>query len=75
MSTNASASASAQGTPAQKFHRGDLVTCNEPRYSGEALILGSYADQFHNYSPASRQSYTLLFTEDGNEVSWFYDSQ
>ena len=63
----------------QKFRKGDLVRiakdlgASMSRFPSdcEAIVLGSYADQFGGNDT---QSYTL-FLKGRNEVSWYYESQ
>jgi len=61
-------------THAQKFQRGDLVISSGWR-KGEALVLGSYSDLYGDSNGPNteylRQHYSLIFTEDGGECSWF----
>lgn len=72
----------------QKFHRGNVVKIiidnplsSENDFKGDpdgknvgrlAVIKGSYADQFGG---DSRDNYTIIFKDDGNMMSWWYDWQ
>ena len=71
----------------QKFQRGNRVkilfghkvyTNNgvidmHPEYVGrEAVIIGSYADQ---YGGSERSKYTIIYCDNGNEMSWVEESQ
>ena len=66
---------------AQKYHRGDVVfvgTMSDEEGMGhfpgdqEAIVMGSYADQYGG-GPSCEDHYTLLFTGSGGESSWYYD--
>ncbi len=66
----------------QKFKRGDVVRVADDlgpsmeHFGGKgqiAHIVGSYTDQFGG-PEHDHPEYTLLF-EDGNETSWYYESQ
>lgn len=58
----------------QKFHRGDYVISADHRNPGEAVVLGSYYDQYGgSINPVNGHGYTLLFAPDGGRVSWFYE--
>jgi hypothetical protein len=59
----------------QNFHRGDLVMVKGGHRDGEALVIGSYADQYGPGGYRPHETYTLLFTDDGSEISWFDDEQ
>jgi hypothetical protein len=57
---------------AQKFHMGDLVMVDKAaslwlEHDQEAIVIGSYADQ---YGGASRNTYTLYIKGSG-ECSWY----
>ena len=64
----------------QKFKRGNLVHIAKNLGSmmshfdndKDAIVMGSYADQFGG---TDTDSYTVMFVEDGNECSWYYESQ
>jgi len=56
----------------QQFRRGDRVRVEHELHPGEAIVIGSYNDQ---YASGSRECYTLLFCSDGNQVSWFEPQQ
>ncbi len=64
----------------QKFTRGDVVHIAADLGSSmfhfekdkDVVILGSYADKFGG---TNTHSYTVLFIEDGNEISWYEEYQ
>jgi len=64
----------------QKFQRGDVVHIAADlgpsmwhfQSDQDAVVMGSYADRFGG---DNHDSYTLLFLDTGDEVSWYYDSQ
>lgn len=64
----------------QKFKRGDVVhiaanlgqSMSYFTKDKDVVILGSYADQFGGNNT---KSYTVLFPDDGNEVSWYQENQ
>lgn len=66
----------------QKLHQGDLVRVAKdlgPSMSHfeadcNAIVVGSYADQYGGDSDHSRDSYTI-YIEDHGQVSWYYGSQ
>lgn len=66
--------------PNQKFKRGDVVHIAKDlgpcmthfENDKDAIVLGSYRDQ---YGGDNTQDYTLMFCEDGNEVSWYEEHQ
>jgi hypothetical protein len=64
----------------QKFKRGDIVhiaadlgeSMSHFEKDKDVVIIGSYADQFGGNDT---KSYTVLFLDDGNEVSWYEEHQ
>jgi len=68
------------GNNLQKFKRGNLVHVDKELGSmmthfendKDAIIVGSYADQFGGNNT---KSYTLIFLDDGCEVSWYEEHQ
>jgi len=64
----------------QKFKRGDVVHIAKdlgPSMAHfendlEAVVMGSYRDQ---YGGDNAKDYTLMFCRDGNEVSWYGETQ
>jgi hypothetical protein len=70
----------AELTARQKFKRGDLVhiaadlgSCmSHFTADKDVIIMGSYRDQFGG---DCTDSYTVLFIEDGNTVSWYHENQ
>jgi hypothetical protein len=64
----------------QKFTRGDVVrvaddlgsTMSHFRSGADAIVMGSYRDQ---YGGSDAKNYTLMFCDDGNRVSWYYEYQ
>lgn len=70
-----------QTTIDQQFHRGDIVHIAKnlgPSMAHfdsdkDAIVIGSYADQYGGH--CDTPEYTLMFLEDGNECSWYYESQ
>lgn len=64
----------------QKFKRGDVVhiaadlgrSMSHFTNDKDVVILGSYADQFGG---SNTKSYTVLFTDNGNKVSWYKEHQ
>jgi len=66
----------------QKFKRGNLVRVAKNlgdmmshfRNDADAIIFGSYADQFGGGAQQSK-SYTLVFIEDGGQSSWYDENQ
>lgn len=63
----------------QKFKRGDIVHVNKelPPYMNhfradfDAIIIGSYADQ---YGGSDVDSYTIMEPDTGGTISWYYTS-
>ncbi len=64
----------------QKFKRGDVVhiaadlgqSMSHFKKDKDVVIIGSYADQFGG---GNTGSYSVLFIDDGNEVSWYGEHQ
>lgn len=64
----------------QQFQRGDVVRVADDlgsfmshfRAGADAVVMGSYADQ---YGGSDHDSYTLMFCDNGSEVSWYYGAQ
>lgn len=64
----------------QLFHRGDMVrvakdlgsSMSHFRADADAIVIGSYRDQ---YRGENGEDYTLLFCDDGNQVSWYHERQ
>ena len=63
----------------QQFQRGDLVRVaadlgpcmSHFRTNADAIVLGSYADQYGCRDKRTANQYTLLFTDSGSESSWY----
>jgi hypothetical protein len=64
----------------QKFKRGDVIQIADDlgtsmshfRAACEAIVIGSYADQFGG---SDSESFTLMYTDDGEQCSWYYGRQ
>lgn len=64
----------------QKFKRGDVVhiaadlgqSMSHFTNDKNAVILGSYADQFGG---SNTKSYTVIFLDTGGECSWYHENQ
>ncbi len=70
----------------QKFKRGDVVMVADDlgphmshfRAGAEAIVMGSYADKFGSSDPYCSndfKSFTLMFTDNGNQSSWYEEEQ
>jgi hypothetical protein len=68
---------------AQRLHRGDVVhvakdlgqSMSHFKNDFEAVVIGSYADQFYSLGPNNVDNYTLADLDTGSEISWYHDSQ
>jgi hypothetical protein len=67
----------------QKFRRGDLVHIAKDlgkcmshfTADVDAIVIGSYADQFGRCSDRDYQSYTLMLLPSGGKTSWYEEHQ
>jgi hypothetical protein len=67
----------------QKFKRGDVVhvaadlgrAMSHFKSDADAIVMGSYRDQFGGSDDHSADSYTLMFCDTGGECSWYETSQ
>ena len=67
----------------QKFFEGDLVrvakdlgpTMFHFPCDQEAVVIGSYADQYWGRDTHHSQEFTLYLLEEGGEVSWYWENQ
>ena len=67
----------------QKFFEGDLVrvakdlgpTMFHFPCDQEAVVIGSYADQYWGRDAHHSQEFTLYLLEEGGEVSWYWENQ
>lgn len=67
----------------QKFTRGNVVRVADDlgecmrhfRAGGEAVVIGSYRDQYGGADEHSLKSYTLMFLDTGSRSSWYDEHQ
>ena len=67
----------------QKFFEGDLVRIAKDLgpsmqhfpHDQEAVVIGSYADQYGGRDANNSQEFTLYLLKDGNQVSWYCENQ
>lgn len=58
----------------QKFHKGDYVKAVWGGPAEDAVVIGSYADQYGGYSQHCHSEYTVS-TREGGRCSWYSDNQ